>query len=98
MFLLKNFVSASAIVLNFGFEIYKWLIIIRAIVSWVNADPYNPFVNFLRKATDPVLNQIQKKLPVHFGGIDISPIIAFFIIIFLQEFFIKSLFNFAATL
>ncbi len=98
MFVLKNFINASAIVLNLGFEIYKWLIIIRAVISWVNADPYNSFVNFLNRATEPFLYQIRKKLPINFGGLDVSPIIAFFIIVFLQEFLIKSLLNFAATL
>jgi YggT family protein len=57
----------------------------------VNPDPYNPIVRFLRKATEPVFYQIRKHLPVTFGGMDLSPIVVFLVIIFLQNFVVKSL-------
>lgn len=63
-----------------------WIVIIaRAILSWVNPDPYNPIVRFIYNVTEPILYQIRKRLPLNFGGIDFSPIIVFFIIIFIQE-------------
>ena len=98
MFVLSNFINALATITNMALEIYKWVLIARIITSWVNADKYNPIVSFLYKATEPILNKIRNKLPVSFGGIDASPIIAFFLIFFLQEFLIKSLFAFAVNI
>jgi YggT family protein len=57
----------------------------------VNPDPYNPIVRFINTATEPVLYQIRKRLPVIFGGIDISPIIVLMAIIFLQTFVVNTL-------
>jgi len=67
--------NALATVINLIFQIYFYIVIGRAIISWVNPDPYNPIVRFLHNATEPVLYRIRKLLPVHFGGIDLSPII-----------------------
>jgi YggT family protein len=67
--------NALATVINLVFQIYFYIVIGRAIISWVNPDPYNPIVRFLHNATEPVLYRIRKLLPVHFGGIDLSPII-----------------------
>jgi len=68
-----------------------WIIIIRALISWVNPDPYNPIVQFLRSATDPLLYRVRRWLPVSFGGIDFSPIIVIVGIVFLQKFLVNSL-------
>jgi len=67
--------NALATVINLVFQIYFYIVIGRAIISWVNPDPYNPIVRFLHNATEPVLYRVRKLLPVHFGGIDLSPII-----------------------
>lgn len=67
--------NALATVINLFFQIYFYIVIGRAIISWVNPDPYNPIVRFLHNATEPVLARIRRLLPVHFGGIDLSPII-----------------------
>jgi len=67
--------NALATVINLIFQIYFYIVIGRAIISWVNPDPYNPIVRFLHNVTEPVLYRIRKLLPVHFGGIDLSPII-----------------------
>lgn len=72
MYILLN---SLATVINLIFQIYFYIVIGRAIISWVNPDPYNPIVRFLHSATEPVLYRIRKLLPVHFGGIDLSPII-----------------------
>ena len=77
--------------LGYLLEIYMWIIIASAVLSWVNPDPYNPIVRFINSATEPVLYQIRKRLPVNFGGLDISPIIVIFIIYFIQTFVVQSL-------
>lgn len=91
MLILSNFFMAVAIVLDYALNIYMWIVIASAVLSWVNPDPYNPIVRFLRKATEPVFYQIRKHLPVTFGGMDMSPIVVFLVIIFLQNFVVKSL-------
>ena len=96
MFVLSNFLSALAYVLNVFLTIFYWLILVRAVVSWVNPDPYNSIVQFLYKATEPILQPIRRILPVSFKiGIDISPLIAFFIILFVRGFLVRTLFDLA---
>ncbi|MEW6298880.1 MAG: YggT family protein [Thermodesulfobacteriota bacterium] len=91
MFVFANFLYALANVLNMLLSLYMWIIIIRAVVSWVSPDPYNPIVRFLYAATDPLLYRVRRALPVSFGGIDFSPIIVIVAIIFLQSFLVQSL-------
>ncbi len=91
MFILGNFFKAVAVVLDYGLNLFMWIIIARAVLSWVSPDPYNPIVRFINNVTEPVLYQIRKRLPVNFGGLDISPIIVIFGIIFLQTFVVGSL-------
>jgi len=91
MFVLGNFFAALAAVLNMLLSIYMWIIIIRALISWVNPDPYNPIVQFLYSATDPVLYRVRRWLPVSFGGIDFSPIAVIAAIYFLQIFLVGNL-------
>ena len=66
-------------------QIYYWIVIARAVISWVNPDPYNPIVRFLYTATDPVLYRIRRVLPVSWGGIDLSPIVLIFALVFLEQ-------------
>jgi len=63
----------------------------RAVISWVNPDPYNPIVRFLNSITEPVLYPIRRRIPIHFGGIDFSPVLVIMAIIFLQTFLVQSL-------
>ncbi|MDP8233858.1 MAG: YggT family protein [Candidatus Saelkia tenebricola] len=92
MFIFANLIEAVAKILEILLTIYYWLILVRALISWVNPDPYNPLVQFLHKATEPVLSPIRKILPLGYRiGIDLSPLIAFFLIIFLRSFLIKTL-------
>lgn len=94
MFILSNFIGAIAHITDIILTCFYWLIIIRALLSWVNPDPLNPIVQFLQKVTDPVLDPIRKRLPLDFRfGIDISPIIAFLIIMFLRHFLVATLFD-----
>ena len=82
MFILANFISALAKIIDYGLTIYMWVIIARALISWVNPDPYNPIVQFLYRITEPVLNPIRRLIPIYKIGIDISPIIVIMIIFF----------------
>ncbi len=98
MFVISNFLVAVAKILDMGLSLYMWIIIGRAVISWVNPDPYNPIVRFLNSVTEPVLYPIRRRMPVHFGGIDFSPILVILAIIFLQTFLVQSLIQLAASL
>jgi YggT family protein len=75
-----------------------YIIIARALLSWVSPDPYNPIVRFLNSITEPVLFRIRRKLPLFFGGMDFSPIVVILAIIFIQSFVVQSLVEMAAGL
>ena len=96
MFVISNLLVACAKIIDLVLGIYYWMIIIRALISWVSPDPYNPIVQFLYRATDPVLEPIRRFLPAM--GIDISPIIVVFAIIFVKSFLVQTLFDLAARL
>jgi len=99
MFVLANFIFAAANILDVLLTILYWLIIIRALISWVNPDPNNLLVQFLYKTTEPILEPLRSRLPLNLRfGIDISPIIVFLLIIFLKSFLIRSLFDLGARL
>lgn len=91
MFILGNFLVAFANIIDIVLGVYKWIIIIAAVVSWVNPDPYNPIVRVLYKATEPVLRPIRSFIGTRLGPIDFSPLIVILIIIFIQMFVIKSI-------
>ena len=98
MFFLGNFFKAIAVVLDYGLNFYMYIVIAGAILSWVSPDPYNPIVRFINNATEPVFYQIRKRLPVNFGGLDISPIIVILAIYFLQRFVVSSLHGLARAM
>lgn len=98
MFVLGHFFDALAVIIYYALTIYMWVIIARAVLSWVSPDPYNPIVRFIYNLTEPVMHQIRKRIPVNFGGIDISPIIVLFAIIFLQKFVVGTLQGIARSL
>ena len=97
MFVISNFLVAIAKILNIALSLYMWIVIGRAIISWVSPDPYNPIVKFLNAVTEPVLYPIRRKIPINLGGIDFSPILVILAIIFLQSFLVKSLMQLAAS-
>jgi YggT family protein len=95
MFVLSNLILAVATVINIGLTIYMWIIIIRALISWVSPNPYNPIVQFLYRVTEPVL----WILPFGGGiGIDFSPIIVILVIYFLKLFLVQTLVQLAQQL
>jgi len=97
MFILGNLFHAIAYILDIVLTIYMWIIIISALISWVNPDPYNPIVRFLYSVTDPVLSPIRRRIGIMIG-IDISPMIAILIIMFIKYFIVASLFDLAARM
>ena len=90
MFLFANFLSALAQLVGIALHIYMWIIIIRAVISWVTPDPYNPIVQFLYRSTEPVLRPVRRYLPAAWG-IDFSPLVVILTIIFLDQFLVGSL-------
>ena len=95
MFAISNLLYAVATILDYILTIANWLIIIRALISWVNPDPYNPIVKFLYKVTEPLLAPFRRLVPLHSAGLDISPIFALIFIWFLKLFLVRTLFGFA---
>ena len=95
MFVFSNLLTAIAKILDVVLVIFMWIVIARAILSWVNPDPYNPIVRFIHNITEPVLFQIRKRIPLNFGGIDFSPILVLLAVIFLRQFVVQSLYDLA---
>ena len=89
MFVLSNFLDALAVLLNIVLTVFYWIIIARALISWVSPDPLNPIVQFLVRTTEPILEPLRRLLPPM--PIDLSPILAFLAIVFLQHFLVRSL-------
>ncbi len=99
MFVFGNFINAVASLLDFILGAYMWIIIGRAIISWVNPDPYNPIVKFLYDITEPLLSKIRRYLPfTTAGGIDFSPIILILAIMFLQKLLVPTFYDLARSL
>jgi len=98
MFIFANLLLAIAKILDILLTVYMWIVIIRALISWVNPDPYNPIVRFLHAVTDPVLNPIRKVIGYRLGPIDISPMVVILTIIFVKYFLIGSLMELAYKL
>ncbi|MBT3433410.1 MAG: YggT family protein [Nitrospinaceae bacterium] len=94
MFIVSNFISASATLIGYVLTLYMWLIIIRALLSWVNPDPDNPIVQILYRLTEPALYAVRRRMP-DIGGLDLSPIIILIAIMFLQSFLVRSLYDIA---
>lgn len=94
MFVVGNLVGAIAGVINTLLGLYTFVIIAAAVISWVNPDPWNPIVRFLRAATDPYLNVFRRILPgflVGGSGIDFSPLVALIVVEFVRRFLVGSL-------
>lgn len=91
MFVVSNFMMALAELVDFLLWAYTLIIIGRVVISWVNADPYNPIVRFIYEATEPLLGRIRRILPLSFGGIDFSPVILIMVITFLQSFLVQTM-------
>ena len=91
MFVLANLFEALAVVVGYAIEIFWWLIVIRALLSWVSPDPYNPIVQFIERTTEPLLRPFRQLIPAYKLGIDVSPILAVLFLYFLKVFLVKTL-------
>ena len=94
MFVVGNVLLGIATVLDYALWFYMWVIIARALISWVNPDPWNPIVQFLDRATEPVLSPIRRRLGWRMG-LDLAPLIAIVAITFVQIAVVQSLKDFA---
>jgi YggT family protein len=98
VFVAGNLILALANLLHLVLQAYFWIIIARAVLSWVNPDPFNPIVRFLYRVTEPVLRPIRHRLPTFSMGIDLSPMVVILAIFFLDSFLISTLRELALSL
>jgi YggT family protein len=98
MYILGNFLTAIAVILGYIITAATWLIIIRALLSWVNPDPYNMIVQFLYRTTEPILAPLRRIIPAYNVGIDLSPLIAILILWFVRLFIVRTLLDLAFRL
>jgi len=98
MFVLSNLIIALAKIIDIVLTLYMWIIIGRALISWVNPDPYNQIVIFLYRVTEPVLGPLRRILPMRNIGMDFSPVIVLLIILFLKYFLVETMIQLAQHL
>lgn len=97
MFIFGNLLEALAQLLDIVLNLYVWVIILRVIMSWINPNPYHPFMNFLARVTEPVLGFVRQFLP-DMGGFDLSPMVVILVLYFLKGFLVKTLLQLALYL
>lgn len=100
MFVFGNLLQAVASILGSLLSVYFWVLLIRVVLSWVNADPYNPIVRFLSSVTDPVFYYLRRILPfpTTIGSLDLTPLLLMLFVQFLQIFLVQSLFDLSLAL
>jgi len=84
--MIEALISSIAVVILAIVSLYKWVIIISALLSWVRPDPFNPIVQMLNRLTEPAYALVRKYIPTVVGGMDLAPIIIIFTLIFLETF------------
>ncbi|NOX15187.1 MAG: YggT family protein [Epsilonproteobacteria bacterium] len=92
---LSTLIEAVAQILHMVINIYIWVVIIAALITWVKPDPYNPIIQVLNRLTEPAYALIRRYIPTVIGGIDLAPIIIIFGLQFIDLFAVKLLFNLA---
>ncbi|MCK5680224.1 YggT family protein [bacterium] len=99
MYAVSNLLISVAKLLDILLSLYLWVVIIRALLSWVNPDPRNPIVRFLYQVTEPVFALVRRWLPwTAMGGMDFAPMIIMLGIFFIQSFVVQTLIQFAHNL
>ena len=96
--IIATLLEAIAQILHMVITLYIWVVIISALITWVNPDPYNPIVQMLRRVTEPVYSFVKRYIPTVIGGIDLSPIIIILGLQFFDLFIVKILFNLAGSI
>ena len=90
MFILGEFFQSLAFLVNGICQILYWLLFARIIISWFPVDPYHSVVQFLHQVTDPLLN-LFRRIPLHFGMLDLTPLLAFFALQFVNRVLVRLL-------
>jgi len=98
MFALGYLITALGNLVDIVIQAYIIIIIVRALISWVSPDPYNPIVRFLYRVTEPVLRPIRYRLPTVAMGLDLSPVVVILILMFLQRFLVPVLYRIGTEL
>ena len=100
MYPLGSLLVSIAKVLSILLTIYQYIVLGAVIISWVNADPNNPIVRFLRQSTEPIFRPIRKLMPqaMYRTGIDFTPLIVFLLIVLIQNFIISLMIHYGQKL
>jgi YggT family protein len=98
MFVAGNFLIGIGQVIDMVLSIYMWIVIIRALISWVRPDPYNPIVKILNGLVDPVTYRIARIIPTRFGMLDVAPLVLILAIYFLRFFLVQALIDAGARM
>ncbi|MBI2218617.1 MAG: YggT family protein [Candidatus Rokubacteria bacterium] len=98
MFVGNYFLIAVGNLVNLVLTAYMWIIIARAVLSWVNPDPFNPIVRFLYRITEPVLRPVRQRLPTYQMGLDLSPMVVLLGVYFLQQFLVPVIYRIASAI
>jgi len=98
LFIIGNLLNAVGYILNTVIGAFIWIIIISALLSWVNADPYNPIVMAINRLSGIIVNPLRRWGKFYAGPIDFSPMIAILILIFLQRFLVRSILDLSMRL
>ncbi len=96
--LLSDLLRAFAQLFDLLIQLYIYIVIGRALISWVNPDPHNPIVRFLHNATEPVFYRIRRVLPLVFSGFDLTPIALLFFLVFIKQIILSGLYRLANSL
>lgn len=96
--ILSTLFSAIANILHLIITVYTWVVIAAALISWVRPDPNSPVVQLLYRLTEPAYSFIRRYIKTNFSGIDFTPLIVLLALQFLDQFLIRLLFGFAASL
>ena len=94
---MESIISSLYRLVSFAIDIYIFVVIARAIISWVNPDPYNAIVRALYRLTEPVLHPIRRVLFRNIGsirniGIDFSPFVAIMLLYIFKRILLRILF------
>ena len=99
MFVIQNVLMAVVSVLSTLLNLYFWIVIVAAVITWVRPDPYNPIVRALRMMTEPAFYYVRKWMPFTYrAGIDFSPVVVLLAIQLVNQIIVRSLLQYAAIM
>jgi YggT family protein len=98
MFVLGNLLSAAAAVLGILLNLWSFIVVVSAVLSWLPIDPYHPAASVIRRLSDIICDPIRKVVPMHSLGVDLSPLFAILLLQFTNQFVVESLRQLGARL